>query len=178
MPILVLAFLTVAAFTAGAQQSPLVLKQTPAKPKVDGVMADKEYSLNAGAEGVKLGLTWTADALYVAMSGATTGWVAVGFGSSFMDSALIYIGFVSGGKTQLKIQKGSGHRHGDVNADAPIQYAMKDDGSQTTLELALKPGPLIAKSQKQLDFILAYGASDDFVSLHRGRYSLSVTLSP
>lgn len=56
-------------FAAGAQGTP-TLGVTAAPLKVDGVFGDKEYSLVSETVGMKLGLTWTADTLFVGMGGA------------------------------------------------------------------------------------------------------------
>jgi len=164
------------ALTAGAQSMPMLgISTQPAK--VDGVIADGEYSLLTEAEGMKLGLAWTADALFVGLSAPTTGWVAVGLGGARMDGALIYIGYVTGNETRLKIQRGTAHRHADYETNAPAQYSMKEADGRTVLELALKPTGLITRGQKSLDIIVAMGGADSFVSFHKARASISVGLA-
>ncbi len=172
----IVALLLAAALSAEAQAG-LTLGQTAAAVKTDGVFADREYDLATEAAGMKLGLTWTADTLFVALSAPTTGWVALGLGSDRMDSALMYIGYVTGDEAAIKVQKGAGHRHADTDAGAPIGYGMKEANGQTVLELALKASALIAKGQKTLDVILAMGSTDSFASLHKARTSLSIELS-
>ena len=57
----------------------------------------------------------------VAVSGQTSGWVAVGLGSPKMNDAVMYIGAADSGKGQLKVQKGAGHRHADAEDPGPEQ---------------------------------------------------------
>jgi hypothetical protein len=171
------ALLLAVTFMAEAQSAPtLGLTATPVK--VDGVFSDKEYSLVSDAAGMKLGLTWTADTVFVGLSAPTTGWVAVGLDSGKMDGSIMYIGYVSGDTTELKVQKGTGHRHADTDTNAPRTYAMKQRDGRTVLEIAVKASEIIAKGQKSLDLLVAMGGADSFVSMHKARASLSVGLAP
>jgi hypothetical protein len=143
---------------------------------VDGVIGAKEYALTMDASGMQLGLSLSPDTLFVALSGPTTGWVAVGLGSTRMDGAVMYIGFVASGKEQLKVQQGAGHRHGDTDANAPVQYSLAESKGRTVLELALKASSFIAEGQKTLDFVVAIGGADSFLSMHKARAGLSINL--
>jgi hypothetical protein len=176
MALAVSAFLF-AGFAASAQTQALVLPVGKEKPTVDGISAASEYPVGAEIKGMKLWLARTADTVYAAFSAPTTGWVAMGFGSPRMDGALMFLGFVSAdGKSQLKIQKGAGHSHGDVESDALVQFAMKEEGSVTTLELALKASSVIGNGATDLPVIFAMGGADSFASLHRARGSQQVKL--
>ena len=160
-----------------AQTQSLVLPVGNENPTKDGVSTASEYSVGAEVGKMKLWLSRTTDTVYAAFSGETTGWVAVGFGSLKMNGALMFIGFVSkDGKAQLKIQKGSGHSHGDVESDALIQFAIKEEGGVTTLELALKSASVIAKGATDLPLIFAMGGADSFTTPHRARSSQQVEL--
>lgn len=170
------AFLVVG-FTAVAQTKTLALPVSGQLPTVDGIAAASEYPVGAEVGRMKLWLSRTADTVYAAFSGETTGWVSVGFGSLKMNDALMFIGFVSkDGKAQLKIQKGSGHSHGDVESDALIQFAIKEVGGVTTVELALRSASVIAKGATDLPVIFAMGGADSFTTPHRARGSQPVTL--
>ena len=160
---------------AAGAQSALGISSTPAR--VDGVFTDKEYGLVTEDAGMKLGLTWTADVLYIGLSAPTTGWVAAGIGSTRMDGAVIYIGYAVGQESQMKIQKGAGHGHADLDAGAPRQYAVKEAGGRTVLELALDASTAIAKNQAALQLIIAMGGADSFSSVHRARAGVSVELA-
>jgi hypothetical protein len=165
---------------AGAQgsgQTTGALGLTSALPKVDGVIGAKEYTFTTDANGMQLGLSLSADTLFVALSCPTTGWVAVGIGSQKMDGAVMYIGFVGSDKAQLKVQQGSGHRHSDTDADAPVQYSLSESNGRTMMELALKAAGFIDKGQKSLEMVVAMGGADSFVSMHKARAGLSVSLA-
>jgi hypothetical protein len=167
--------LLLAATTAGAQAA-LTLHLSTTPPKVDGVVSANEYTTTSTSQGLQVNLAWTADALFVAVVGPTTGWVAAGLGSDAMDTAVIYIGFVTGDKAQFKVQKGSGHSHDDTTGLVPVTYAMKEANGQTVLELQLKASDFVAKGQAQLSLIAAFGGSDSFLSLHRQKTRLLVAL--
>jgi len=160
---------------AAGGQSALAITSTPAR--VDGVFTDKEYSLVTEEAGMKLGLTWTADVLYIGLSAPTTGWAAVGVGSMRMDAAIIYMGYAVGQESQMKVQKGAGHRHADVDAGVPRQYAVKEAGGRTVLELALDASSAVAKNQAVLQLIIAMGGADSFSSMHRARSGVSIELA-
>jgi hypothetical protein len=172
---LVLMIMVAAPFAAVSQDVPtLGLSTTPAK--VDGVFGDKEYVLVTQAAGIKVGLTWTAETLYLAVSAPTTGWVAAGVGSAKMDGAVMYLGHAAGSSGEMKVQKGMGHRHADTESGAPLQYAVKEVSGSTVLELAL-PSKLIAADQKTLELIFAMGTSDSFASFHKSRAAVTVDLA-
>ncbi len=168
--------LLAAASLAGAQTT-ATLSVTGALPKVDGVVGEGEYTLTTDAAGMQLGLSLSTDTLFVALSCPTTGWVAVGLGSTHMDGAVMYIGFVGSDKGQLKVQQGAGHRHSDTDANAPVRYSLSESNGRTILELALKAPSFIAKGQKKLDLIVAMGGSDSFVAMHKARAGLSINLA-
>ncbi len=170
-----LSILLVTVASASGAQGP-ALGVTTTAAKVDGVFEDKEYSLVTEAAGIRLGMSRTPDTLYIGLSEPTTGWVAVGLGSRGMDGAIMYIGYVSGNTTSLKVQRGSGHRHADVDAGSPLRYAMKEAGGVTVLELALQASKFIAKGQNVLELSVAMGSADSFVSMHKARASLTIAL--
>lgn len=173
MPILFLA----AAAIAGAQAAAVVLSASDAWVTVDGVSAASEYTAVYESGKTKLSLARDKDNVYVSITGETTGWIAVGFGSLKMDGALMFIAFVgTDGKAQGKIQKGRGHTHADVASDALVQFAMKEAGGATTLELVLKAASVIGRDAKELPMIWAVGGADSFIAPHRSRGSLTVTL--
>jgi hypothetical protein len=172
----VLVFLS-AGLAAGAQTKPLVLPVGKEAPTVDGAAGASEYAVGTEVGKMKLWLSRTADTVYAALSAGTTGWVAVGFGSPRMDGALLFIGFVGrDGKAQLKVQKGSGHSHGDLESQALVKFAIKEDGGVTTLELALKASSVIAKDATDLPVIFAMGGADNFFGYHQARASQDVKL--
>jgi hypothetical protein len=166
-----------AGFTAGAQASNPALSIGTAKPTLDGLVQASEYPVAWETGKQTIWLSRTVDTLYVAVSADTKGWVAVGFGSLKMDGALMLIGFVgTDGKAQLKLQKGAGHSHGDIESDALIQFAMKEQGGKTVFEAALKASSIIGKDAKSLPMIWAFGGGDNFTSFMLARGSFTVDL--
>lgn len=166
-----------AAFAASAQTKPLVLPVGTNEPAVDGVTGTSEYPVGAEIGKMKVRLSRTSDTVYASFSAETTGWVAVGFGSLKMDGALMFIAFATAdGAAQLKIQKGKGRTHGDVESDALIKFAVKEQGGVTTLELALKAASLIGGGATELPMVFAMGGADSFTSPHRARGSQQVKL--
>ena len=156
------------------------LPVTAGKVSVDGVVSPGEYSFSQDFDSVSVYARRTADALYLAAVGNSTGWVALGLGSLKMDGSTIFMGFVgSDGKTQFKVQSGSGHSHHDVSADVTAtvaSYAIKETGGKTTLEIALKPAAYVNSGQKDLQVIYAVGTEKSFMPRHmsRGAFSLSL----
>jgi hypothetical protein len=146
------------------------LAVTAGKPAVDGVVAADEYSYVKDYGRMKLYLSRTADTLYVAVVGNTTGWVSVGLGSLVMNDADIFIGYIADGKTQFKPQIGVGHGHRDPSdttlANTIVAYVMKQDAGKTVLEMQLKAAPYIVKDQSVLDLILAQSSSASFFAMH------------
>jgi hypothetical protein len=165
------------AIVASAQTANPVLTIGTAKPTLDGVVAASEYAVVVETGKQTISLSLTVDTLYVAVSANTTGWVAVGFGSLKMNGALMLIGFIgTDGKAQLKLQKGSGHSHGDVESDALVQFVMKEQGGKTVLEAALKASSIIGKDAKTLPMIWAFGGGDNFTSFMQARGAFTVDL--
>jgi hypothetical protein len=174
-----LVFLAALGATAFAQAKSLAV--TTAKISVDGVVSPGEYSFSQSFDSITVYASRTADALYIAAVGDSTGWVALGVGSMKMDGSTIFMGYVGkDGKPQFKAQSGSGHAHHDASADVSatiISYAMKEAGGKTTMELALKPAQYIKSGQSALDIIYAVGTEKSFIPRHFSRGAVSLTLA-
>jgi hypothetical protein len=175
--LIVLALLAALAIPAVAQDRTLTLATTTAKPTADGVVAKNEYPATLTVGTSTVSMARSADALSIAISAQTQGWVAIGLGSSRMNGATIFIGYVANGKLELKVQQGSGHSHADLASDALIASAGKEENGVTTIELTLKPGAFIAKGQTELPFIMAWGNADSFFAIHAGRFGGTVKLA-
>jgi hypothetical protein len=172
------AALLLASLPAAAQEKTAVLSRMQNTPRVDGAMGSEEYSTTVDFPGMRIGLSLGSDALYVGMSAETEGWMGIGFSpKQTMDGAVIFIGFLTGKKAQLKIQKGTEWTHADFEGDLLNLFAMGTEGGRTVMELSLKTASLVAKGQKELGVITAFGESKDFTSYHESnRYSLSVKI--
>jgi hypothetical protein len=168
--------LALLARAACAEDKPPALARTTGTAQIDGTIAAGEYSLTVDLAKAKLALLWIEDTLAIGVTAETKGWVAVGLGSRRMDKAVIFIGYATGDQTQLKIQRGAGHSHRDVDSKAMTSYAIAEKGKDTTMEIALKASSFIAPDQSVLDLIVAYGGSDSFSGFHRYRTPLSIAL--
>ena len=150
------------------------------KTVVDGVVHPNEYSFSQAFGPLTLSANRTADTLYLAVAGKTSGWVAVGLGSVKMNGATIFMGFVDGdGKVQFKAQGGTGHSHKDAAksvSDTVISSAITEADGTTTLEIALKAGAYITSGQPALDLIFALGGGKSFMSMHSYRNTTSLKL--
>jgi hypothetical protein len=175
--ILLSAFILCLAVSWAGAQTTLTHAATGTAPKIDGTIAAKEYAVTSGDASLAVSLSWIGDTLYVAIVGQTTGWVAAGLGSTKMNDAVMYMGFVTGDLTQVKVQVGAGHQHSDSATNAPLLYKMTEAGGKTTLEVSVKAADFIAAGQKKLDVILAMGGADSFTSMHKARASASFTLA-
>ena len=157
------------------------LPVSAAKTVVDGVVHPSEYSFSQAFGPLTLSANRTADTLYLAVVGKTSGWVAVGLGSVKMNGATIFMGFVDGdGKVQFKAQTGAGHGHADAAktvSDTVISSAIVEAGGTTTLEIALKAGGYITSGQSALDLIFALGGDKSFTGRHSFRGATSLKLN-
>jgi hypothetical protein len=144
-------------------------------PKLDGVVAEREYSLQVLVGKITLSASRTADSVYLAVSAPTTGWVSVGFGSERMDGADLFLGFVAGAKPSFSQQLGAGHGHGPLAKPLEVRNALREAGGVTTLETAFKAADVIG-GKKELWVLVAYGPDDSFASYHLARGSVKLQL--
>ena len=118
---------------------------TTNKTVVDGVVKPGEYSFTQDFDDLSLSVNRTAEALYLAVVGNTTGWVSVGLGSLKMDGATMFMGFVSAaGKVQFKPVLGSGHSHKDAGSDVSgtiISSTVKESGARPPWNSPSGPRP-------------------------------------
>lgn len=153
------------------------LAVTTNKTVVDGVVHPDEYSFTQASGPLTLYANRTATTLNLALTGKTSGWVALGLGSLKMNGATIFMGFVGNdGKGQFKTQAGNGHSHTDATA-AVISYAIKAEGETTTMEISLNASEYVKSGQASLDLIFAMGGDKSFVSYHSYRSALRLKLS-
>jgi hypothetical protein len=154
---------------------------TTNKTVVDGVVNAVEYSFTQDFGELSVSVNRTADALYIAVVGKTTGWVSLGLGSMKMDGSTIFMGFVGAdGKVQFKAQAGTGHAHKDAGADVEgtiISSQIKETAGVTTMEVALRPAAYIKSGQAALQIIYAEGTEKSFIPRHMKRGALSLALA-
>jgi len=147
-------------------------------PVIDGTVAAGEYSFTQDYRGCTLYAARNKDTITLAIKANTTGWVAIGVGSTVMNDAHIVIGFVKDGKPQLKEQLGAGHGHHDTSAadSGVLDMAIKEENGTTTLEVSLRAGDFIRDGQKELAVIIAYSSQASFMVRHSFRTGIVLQL--
>jgi hypothetical protein len=155
--------LAVAAAALGAQN---LVKPTATMPSVDGKIATDEYSLFGSVGGMNIGASLSADGktLSLAIQAPTSGWVAIGLGSSYMDGAYIVMGYEAGGKAAVSEQIGSGHSHSPAKGSKVLKSAVHSVNGTTVLEFQVKAADFVKGGK--LPLIMAYGKNADFVTRH------------
>jgi hypothetical protein len=163
------------ALVIGTLSAQNVLKPSSNAPTIDGSITQGEYPVFGTVGGITIGASLSADGsvLSLAVEAPTTGWVALGLGSSFMDGSYIVMGYEAGGKPAITEQKGFGHSHGAVQGTKLLRSAVHETGGTTVLEFQVKAADFVKGGQ--LPLIMAYGRTADFVSRHQ-RYA-TTTLS-
>jgi len=165
-----------AALSLGATPGEAQTPSTGAQPIADGTIAPGEYATTKDYGGMTLAYGLSADGqiVYLALAAPTSGWVAIGQGSTTMNTARIVMAFVADGKATISQQTGRGHGHtADTTGFATASAAAEKDGA-TTLEIALPAH--IALSGGKAKLILAYGRRDDLTSMHAKRASAEIEL--
>ena len=91
-------------------------------PKIDGVIAAKEYAWVSAGGNVTIALALSKDSqtLYCAMSAPTVGWVSVGLGSLKMNKSFMVIGYDDGTSNVSEIY-GFGQKHGPATQKVMIE---------------------------------------------------------
>lgn len=146
------------------------------KPVTDGTVMAGEYKIEHVDGPVRLLASFDASHIYLAIVGKTEGWVAVGVGSSRMDGAHIFIGYVANGKEAFSVQRGVRHSHRQSAEDGVLAHALAEAGGSTTMELVLERSAYLGASDQSLDVIYAIGNADSFVRYHafRGATQLNI----
>lgn len=152
----------IAVVSAGAQE----LRPSSAVPSADGVVKPGEYSLTTDRNGMRLGLSLSADGstLYAAIEAPTSGWVSIGLGSLKMNGAFMVLAYDKAGEAFVSEETGAGHGHKPNTVKRLSASAVKEAGASTTLEFAV-PTAGLADAQT-VKLILAYGNKDDRSSRH------------
>lgn len=154
--ILLPVLLVLATSAAGAQSVGVAAR--PAR--VDGVVEEGEYSWSESHQTIALHLSRTGDRPFAAVEAEAEGWIGVGFGSTRMDGAHIFSGYVGGGGPEIVQQLGRGHSHRDTREPVQFEYRLSESSGVTTLELSLPAAAYIAGGQERLELIVACGEGD------------------
>ena len=160
------------AVAGGAQ--PLGVIDQPAV--TDGVVEEGEYGWSESFQTMTLHLSRTDTRLFAAVEAETEGWVGIGFGSKRMTGAHIFIGFVQGSRVEIRQHLGRGHSHREHRDPVEFDYALREQGGVTVMELSVPVEAFIAPGQQRLEMILAFGKADRTEGYHAYRRGLSVDL--
>lgn len=154
------------AFCAIAAQAQ-TLSPSAKVPTVDGVLDPGEYAVSGNYGGMTLGASLSSDGktLSVALVAPTTGWVAIGLGSSRMHNARMILAYDANGTGAVSEETGMGHGHKKAADPKLLAGRVLESDGKTTLEFAFPAAGYTDGAS--LDLILAYGGRDDFVSRHQ-----------
>lgn len=171
---MVLLFLAGGLFSAAGQE--LSVGMLRSVPEVDGRAGEEEYDARRELQGMVVSAGYWDETLYIALEGETQGWVAAGFGSRRMDGAYMAIGFAGPGGTPT-FREMEGHLHslrraGDSKVEA---YAVREEGSVTTLELAV-PLAEWQEEDRRIPMILALGDRDSLAAMHSWHSSFTLRI--
>lgn len=159
--------------------------QTKAAPEDSGPSPEGYYTVRS--KGFTLLYKISEDRLLCILSGATTGWLALGLApSSMMRDANFIIGYVQDGQGFIRDDYGTEHTDhaSDLslggNEDVEL-HAFDENGTETSLVFSL---PLDSGDQfdRKLEpgmsykVILGAGPKDDFDSYHRSVASATIKL--
>jgi hypothetical protein len=159
---------------AAAGQNQLVVTKTDAT--IDGLVSREEYSLVIELPRAVLYLNRTEQNLSIALHSQLDGWIAVGLGSQKMNKAMIYIGYVDGGREVFAGQLGRGHGHRDAEVVEPGEYRLREDQSGTVLELKFPVSAMLPAEATSFSMIVACGKRDNLNSYHSLRRGLEILL--
>ncbi len=137
-------------------------------PKVDGAVSAGEYGHSVSVIYDTATIYYQSDGaggLYVAVSAQTTGWVGIGLGSSVMNGARIFMGYVKDGAPVFSEQVGDGHGHAPAADAAADAFAVGQAGGTTTIEFHLKRDKL-PLSGTTLNYIVAFAGAADLSTYH------------
>ena len=125
----------------------------------------------------KADFSWSlaGDDLTITIEAETKGWIAVGLGSSRMDGSEMFIGYNKDGEAFFEEHLGKGHSHKKTAGQRPVEYTVIESGGKTLMEFTVAKSDFISGSAGELPVIIAYGARDNFTSMHRYRDSGVIT---
>jgi len=151
--------------------SALTLTPRDVAPTVDGRVSQGEYPNFQSVDGIDFGASLSKEGiLTLAVRAPTSGWVAVGLGSGFMDGSWILMAYDYNGKKAFSEQLGISHFHRAVKDTKILAKAVGHAGGMTTLEFQVKASDFVQNGQ--LPVILAYASAANFTSYHEMHSSL------
>lgn len=145
-------------------------------PTADGVVTPGEYTIEKVDGAIHLYASFDSEKIHLAVTGRTTGWVAIGVDSLRMNGAKIFMGYFADGKQYFTSQIGVYHRHHETTDFSALAHAVGESNGTTTLEIVLDRRSYLEPGQTTLDIIYAMGRTDSFQQYHaqRGATTLNV----
>lgn len=170
-PVALIALVFFASMGMAAAQD---IKPSQTSPVADGVFGASEYGFVQDYRGMRLGVSLSQDGstLNLAIEAPTSGWVAIGLGTTVMNGAYIVMG-VDSGTPQVIEQMGQGHSHGET-ANKVLKSAVKSANGRTVLEFSIPAAGFVTGNALQL--ILAYSNSADLRSRHTAHASVVLSV--
>jgi hypothetical protein len=146
-------------------------------PTIDGAIGQGEYSQFNDFNGMQVGASLSQDGsiLSLAIQAPTSGWVAIGMGSGFMDGAYMVLAYEADGKQAITEQIGVSHFHSPVKGTKLIKSAVHSVNGVTVLEFQVRAADFVKGGR--LPLIMAYGRSPDFSSRHVRHASTTLTFT-
>jgi hypothetical protein len=135
----------------------------------DGIVDASEYSESMSLKKAELFWDIEGDTFKIAIEAETKGWLAVGLGSSRMDGSVMFFGYSKDGEAFLEEHLGRGHSHSAVDNERQFDFEVTELGGRTSIEIIVSKSDFISAGQSELAIIAAYGARDNFTSMHRYR---------
>ena len=148
------------------------LTAVAAIPVVDGMVSAGEYPRSVSLVYGDATLSYSIDGsggLYLAVQANTVGWVGVGLGSTVMDGAHIFMGFLKDGKQVLSEQVGQGHSRQPSPAAWADAIALGQESGVTTIELHV-PADMIQALGNRIGFVVAFSTASDLTSYHEDNH--------
>lgn len=169
-PVALALFALALAFSAAAV--PLVSGE--GSPTVDGRISSGEYPSFQSYNGIEFGAALGKDGvLTLAVRAPTSGWVALGLGSGFMDGSWILMAYDKGGDKAFSEQLGISHFHQPVKETKILAKAVGHEGGLTTLEFQVRASEFVKNGR--LPVIMAFGRAANFSSYHERHASTLLT---
>ena len=124
----------------------------------------------------KADMSWSVDNddLTISIEAETKGWIAVGLGSTRMDGSVMFMGYNKDNEAFFEEHLGKGHSHKKTAVQRPVVYSVSETDGITKLEFTIAKSDFVKGNQKILPIIVAYGARDNFTSMHRYRDSAEI----
>lgn len=163
-------FAAALAFAALAGLGAQELARSAKAPAADGILGAGEYAYVGEHNGLRLGLSLSADGatLHAGIEAPGAGWVAVGLGTKVMNGAYMILAAEDKGQAVISEELGKGWSHAPSGIRKLLAQAVRESGERTTLEFSVPVREFVKDGR--LELILAFNrGSDSLRAKHTGR---------